>query len=269
MIVDPKKCTGCGLCIADCPTRIIKMENGIPGIKPENDDECIVCQHCLAICPTAAVTVGGKLPANSRALEAVDATALEMAILARRSVRQFSGEVDEQTLRRVMDIVNHAPTAVNARDLHFTIVSGMEAMAELRKRTCEALIKDAARIDASRQWIVSVARLWLNRGVDGIFRNAPHIVVVSCGKEQVHPKVDSVIALSYFDLYASSLGIGTTWCGMFDTVLRQLPESRSWLGIPDDHEIGYAMLFGKTGVRYARAAQHSPAGVKILKGLQN
>ena len=175
--------------------------------------------------------------------------------------------MDEQTLRRVLDIVNHAPTAVNARDLHFTVVSGMDAMADLRKRTCEALVTNAARIAAHSQWIVAVAQSWLDGGEDGIFRNAPHVIVVSGGKGQILPKIDGVIALSYFDLYASSLGIGTTWCGMFDTVLRQVPESRRWLGIPDDHEIGYAMLFGKAGIRYARSAQHAPADATILKGL--
>ncbi len=123
-------------------------------------------------------------------------------------------------------------------------------------------------IPEDQRWIVSVARSWLDGGEDGIFRNAPHVIVVTGGKGQIHTKVDSVIALSYFELAAVSLGVGTTWCGMFDNVLRSVPESRKWLGIPGDHDIGYTMLFGNARVRYARSAQHGPASLNMVKGLQ-
>ncbi len=269
---DPSQCTRCGLCVADCPANIIRLESGgVPRITPEDDADCIYCQHCLAICPVAAISVAGKIPGDSRPLEktgAADAAAIERAIYARRSVRKFAAEpVDAATIRRILNVVAHAPTAVNARDLHSTVVSGADAMAALRKRTCEALASLGERLPEDVRWMGSVARQWLDGGADGIFRDAPHLIVMTGGPNQVHTKVDSVIALSYFDLYASAQGIGTTWCGMFDTVLRIVPESKTWLGIPEEREIGYAMLFGKAAVRYARTAQHGPADVDIVERL--
>ena len=265
---DPGKCTACGLCVADCPARIIELENSVARVAPANDADCIGCQHCLAICPTAAVTVVGKNPADSRRVERADPVALERAILGRRSVRQFAaGNVAPETFRRVVDIVAHAPTGVNMRELRLSVVLDRDVMDGLRRRVCEALAGLGDRVDEEQRWIVDLARDWLNGGADGIFRDAPHVVVASAGPGQVCKIPDCLIALSYFDLYASVNGIGTTWCGMFDAVLRLVPESRKWMGIPDDHEIGYAMLFGPAGVRYARSAQHDPADVNVVERL--
>ncbi len=267
--VDAEKCTGCGLCAGDCPAEILEMAGGVPAMKPENDGECLACQHCLAICPAAAVSVAGRNSADSRPVETLDAAAVDRVVFARRSVRKFAPEpVAAETIRELIDIAAHAPTAVNARDLHFTVVSGHDAMRELRRRGCERLVALRNTLPEERRWIADAAQVWLNGGPDGIFRDAPHAVVVSGGSGQVHTKVDSVIALSYFEFCAVARGIGTVWCGMFDTMLRSVPESRTWLGIPGDREIGYTMLFGNPGIRYARSAQYGPASLHMVDRIQ-
>ncbi len=93
-------------------------------------------------------------------------------------------------------------------------------------------------------------------------------MVVSGGPQGACKIPDCLIALSYFDLYAQANGIGTTWCGIIDTVLRFYPEIRKWLGLPDDHELGYAMLFGPAGVTYPRAAQHPAEDVFVVDALR-
>lgn len=68
-----------------------------------------------------------------------------------------------------------------------------------------------------------------------------------------------MIALTTFELYAQACGIGTLWNGIATWAIEEmLPEMRQRLGIPDDHAFGYAMLFGKPAVRYARTVQHHP-----------
>ena len=48
-------CTGCGLCIATCPERVLR-----PGPKrPVADQEgCTACLACVEVCPVDAVAVG-------------------------------------------------------------------------------------------------------------------------------------------------------------------------------------------------------------------
>ena len=41
---------------------------------------------------------------------------------------------------------------------------------------------------------------------------------------------------------------------------------RQLLGIPEDHLIGYVMVFGKPAVHYARTVQHGPALINYFAG---
>ena len=68
-VVDMQRCTRCGLCVADCPARIITLpDDGYPKIPREKEGSCYRCQHCLAICPPGAVSILGLKPTDSRPL---------------------------------------------------------------------------------------------------------------------------------------------------------------------------------------------------------
>lgn len=74
-----------------------------------------------------------------------------------------------------------------------------------------------------------------------------------------------MIALTTFELYAQTLGVGTVWDGLAKWIISEiLPEFKTRLGIPEDHVIGYAMAFGKPAVNYTRTAQHEPAGIHFV-----
>lgn len=90
--------------------------------------------------------------------------------------------------------------------------------------------------------------------VDIILRGAPHILIITAPRDSPSPVQDTLVALLYFDLLAPAMGIGTLWNGMLKWCLGIFPELRSQLGIPDDHLVGYSMLFGKPAVRYTRTA---------------
>ncbi len=266
--VDSATCTACGACAKDCPAGIIEIKDKCATIAPENDAECLGCQHCLAICPAGAVSVAGCRPEHSPAIKPFDPASLDNLIRARRSVRRFApGGVSQETFHRILDAVANAPTGVNIRHRRFTAILDPKVMDEFRDRVAKTVVADAGRLPEETAWMADMAKSWVERGVDEICRGAPHLLVVSAGPEGACKVPDCLIALSYFDLYAQANGIGTTWCGIVDTVLRVYPEIRKWLGIPDDHELGYAMLFGPAGVHYARTGQHAPEDVFVVDRL--
>lgn len=268
-IVDPDKCVACGMCVLDCPAHIIAIERGLARIAPDKDEDCIRCQHCLAVCPYGAVSVAGHAPEASQGVGKFDPAPLDNLIRARRSVRQFApGGVDPDLVKRILDTVAYAPTGVNIRHRRFTVILDTAVMDAFRDRTARALVDNAALVPEESSWLVDIAREWLEEGVDRLCRGAPHMIVVTAGPEGVCKEADCLIALSYFDLYAQANGVGTTWCGMVAAILRFFPESRKWLGIPDDHVIGYAMLFGPAGVHYPRTAQHEPEDVVFVEKLR-
>ncbi len=51
--VNQEMCTGCGICIAECPVEAMeRQDNGLAGIR---EDDCIRCGKCHDVCPQQAV----------------------------------------------------------------------------------------------------------------------------------------------------------------------------------------------------------------------
>jgi ferredoxin len=50
--VDPEVCTGCGICIDQCPMEAIVLEDGVAKIIDEN---CSNCRACVDECPIEAI----------------------------------------------------------------------------------------------------------------------------------------------------------------------------------------------------------------------
>jgi nitroreductase/NAD-dependent dihydropyrimidine dehydrogenase PreA subunit len=261
-----ESCTRCGTCVQDCPSRIIVMdEDGFPSIAADKESTCLRCEHCLAVCPAGAISILGFRPEESLTLKNgyPDPRQLETLIKGRRSVRRFRPDnLDPFLIDQLLDVAWHAPTGTNTRQVRFTVLDDRQKVARLRDEVMEGLIclDREGRLPASRAWFSRFIRLWEKHRVDIIFRDAPHLLVASAPKNVSSPKEDCLIALTTFDLYAQTCGVGTLWNGLATWAIDQLlPDMRQRLGIPDDHLFGYAMLFGKPDVHYARTVQHRPA----------
>ncbi|MBR2525274.1 nitroreductase family protein [bacterium] len=261
--VDKEKCIKCGLCQKDCISKIIQTDtDGYPCVKDETF--CISCQHCLAVCPKGAISVFGKNPDNSDEINnTISPEQLENLIKARRSYRIFKQEnIDSETMNKLKNILNWAPTGVNFRDLRFTIVENKDTMVEI-KETLYKKLKFLFKFIPLKKSLQPFKQAILD-GNDVIFRNAPHMIVVSTNKKAPCKEIDPIIALSYFELYAQSLGIGTLWCGFAYKTLPFSKEVMKKLEIPKTHKLSYVMLFGKPDIKYQRAIQPDNHKITVL-----
>ena len=219
------------------------------------------------ICPTGALSILGLKPADSRPATGKLHTPdmMEALIVERRSVRRFKPEnVEPELLQRLLDVVWHAPTGKNSRDVLLTVVDDREKLAGLRQNVMTGLggLIREGKLPEGLAYYADIVRLWEEQGVDALFRNAPHLLIASSPAQSVTPVPDCMIALSYFDLFAQSLGVGTVWNGLTRRAINDLlPETRLQLGIPDDHVIGYVMSFGTPALKFRRTAQRGPARV--------
>lgn len=50
-----EKCTGCGICVKKCPTRVLKLENRKSVV--EKLEDCMVCKYCEVVCPEKGIKV--------------------------------------------------------------------------------------------------------------------------------------------------------------------------------------------------------------------
>lgn len=262
--VNQQTCIKCGNCAGDCPARIISMGEGFPFITQEKEAGCYRCQHCLTICPTASVSILGLDPKNSLPLPGnmPAAEQMELLIKGRRAVRQYKPEnLDAEVLQRLLEVASYSPSGMNARQVRFTVVDDREKLAKLRDDVMSGLgrIVKENKLPEGMEFFADFYRAWDEKGIDILFRGAPHFLVVSAPQNIVTPVQDCLIAMTTFELFAQTLGVGTVWDGLAKWAINDLlPEFRNRLGIPADHVIGYAMAFGTPAVHYARTAQHVP-----------
>ncbi|NLI77819.1 MAG: 4Fe-4S dicluster domain-containing protein [Candidatus Riflebacteria bacterium] len=266
--VDKTLCTKCGTCVADCVAMVLAMEDdGFPAVRAGKEDDCIGCQHCLAVCPVAAVSVLGKKPADSLPLAGrlPDADRLETLIKGRRSVRRFADEnLPPKVVQRLLDVAGHAPTGVNDRRVLFSVVDDRAVMAKLRTDLYEQIgaLADSGKLPEKMAFFAGFVKVWKEKKIDPIFRGAPHLLVVSAPADAPTPEADCLIAMTTFDLFAPTVGVGTVWGGLPTWAITTIaPEFKARLGVPDSHRFGYAMPFGRPTVNYHRTVQHAPAQV--------
>lgn len=93
--VIPEKCTKCQVCVKECPSVIIQMDEvtGLP-VVPENtaSGTCVKCSHCVLTCPYDACTLDffpKELYRTADLDQLPDATQYETLMATRRSIRQF------------------------------------------------------------------------------------------------------------------------------------------------------------------------------------
>lgn len=265
--VDPAKCIGCAACVNDCIARALAMQDQLAGWAPDGQLRCIRCQHCFAICPTGALSFDGRDPAQAPAAGPLpEADAVLRLMQNRRSCRGYKqAALDPGTLRQLLAVLSWTPTGVNDHRLHFAVIDSLEAMNAMRDHVY-AMYKRQVRTKSLAPAVERFAGFYdaVEDGADILFRHAPHLIVASTPEDAPCAAIDPVIALSYFELYAASLGVGTTWCGLGHAALKHIaPEMLDKLGVPDRYLPGYMMLFGPPAVEYARGTLPEPAQITL------
>ncbi len=269
--IDQDLCIKCGLCAKDCPVKIINLKTGSPAIANDREGSCLRCQHCLAICPTGALSILGRSPAQSQPLK--DSLPipeqLETLIKGRRSVRQYRDEnVDQAVIQQMFGVARHAPTGINLDQVRFYVIDNKDALRVFRDQVYDALAElvAAGKLPESQSRFADIVNAWLDKGIDVLFRGAPHLVIAAAPKDGPCSAADCMIALSYFELYAQSIGVGTVWDGLLVWALKDLiPELQNRLGIPEDYLLGYAIAFGKPAIEYQRTVERGQADIVYFR----
>lgn len=263
--IDKEKCIHCGLCVKDCSAYAIKFDEDKFPVMDEK--RCFKCQHCLAICPVGAISVCEKHPENSEAIWQHDSENLLNLIKSRRSIRHYKQEnLNPEKLQKLKDMLKYVPTGCNDHRLHFSFIDDIEVMNEFRGHVNKTII-DALTKKPIKPLVEHFGRYSKRflAGEDIIFRTAPHLIVVSTPIDAPCKEIDPTIALSYFELFAQSMNVGTCWCGLGTFCLNAMPELQKYLEIPSGYKVGYMMLFGEPDVQYKRTVQSEPVQIISAK----
>lgn len=254
--IDKEKCVKCGACIKDCIAYTLEGgEDLFPQVAEGGEECCIGCTHCMAVCPVGAISIDGKNSEDALTLTLANSDEVLGLIQTRRSIRQYKEEeISAEMFEKLKAMLPYIPTGCNVNSLHFSFVETRSAMDYLRTYVRTKLLKlmESPFMPKLAGKFIKYKTAFEN-GEDVIFRNAPHMVVVSSHIHAPCANVDPIIALSYIELYAHSLGLGTCWCGFAQACFKLLPRLSEMVQIPDEYKPVYVMLLGYPNVKYKRS----------------
>ncbi len=243
--VNHDQCTKCGLCVKVCRGTLGMAEHGPEVV----DNLCISCGHCVAVCPNSALD--HKLaPLKKQVLlektPILDANTAAHFLRSRRSVRSFQQKrVMRETIHELLDIARFAPTACNSQGVSYHVVDDPVTLKEIAAAIADWAGEDLKHGALGKSpWSKNTSntiRCYYENGEDTILRDAPCLIIATADKYQFALGRDNThFALTYAQLYAPSLGLGTCWSGLFEYCaatehepllrLLKLPENRSVTG---------------------------------------
>ena len=266
--IDETKCLKCEACVKDCVVKVLTIgEGGFPRVRPEDGRFCLNCQHCLAACPAGAVECHGVKAEQAASIGPLPSPETMMNLLCqRRSIRQYrQEELDDATMERLVKSLAWTPTGCNDHRLFFTVVRRRTEMDFFREKMVKSL-QFLVKTGVMRLVYPNFKRYMdeIMDGEDVIFRHAPHMVVACTPKDAPCREADPWIALSYFDLMAQSLGVGTCWCGFAVHAFKWVKALRERIGMPEGYKVGAVLLFGWPDVEYRRQAAPKQFEMRML-----
>ena len=263
--VDQDKCQQDGICAAECPRRIITIEGeeGYPVIASDKEAFCMVCGHCVAVCPHGAMSIAGVATQDCPEIDRDLGLSWEQAeqfLRSRRSIRVYKDKaVEREVMQKLIETARYAPTASNAQNLQWLVINGREQLSVYSEQTIQWMrrVIQAQPDSPPATYFRPVVAGW-DAGYDGILRNAPSLLIASAPSANLNGLVDASIALSYLELAALPMGLGTCWAGLLRGAMLNTPGMPEDMGLPQDHTWYYPMMIGYPKFKYHRLPERKP-----------
>ena len=257
--IDQEKCKRDGICVSECPARIIEIKNSEahPSLIEGGEEFCIDCGHCVAVCPHGALSIGTMpssqcQPINKERLPTSEQ--LDLLFRSRRSIRTYRDKsVDRDTLQRLIAFAQYAPTGHNLQSVEWLVIENKDSV----KSYASLIIDWMGRLIENEPAIAQVMHLdrvvlaW-ESGVDRVLRGAPHLVIAHADTSIGMSPANCVIALTHLELAANSLGLGSCWAGYFTAAAGTYKPLQKALALPDGHKTFGALMVGYPTYAYHR-----------------
>lgn len=267
--IDETLCKRDGICVAECPTAVIWQQDkeSCPELVPGGEQMCLRCGHCVAVCPHGALNhtaVPQDHCPEIRAEDRISPTQASQFLRARRSVRRFKEKVvEKEKIKQLIEIARYAPTASNAQPLEWLVFTGREQIHSIAEQVVGWMRKVLAKDPqpANAPYMPLLVGAW-DMGMDFVLHGAPGLIVAMAPKTDANGMVDLTLALSYLELAAPPLGLGTCWAGLLQGALLSHKPLKEAMGIGEDYPHHYPMMIGYPKFRYYRLPERKTPGIK-------
>jgi len=263
------------LCVKDCASIVWKEINGIPQIAAPED--CNKCSHCLAVCPQNAVEHSGLDPAQIQKTdpERLDPGVYETIARGRRSVRRYKDKnVPQELVEKVINLVNHSPTASNSQNVGYIVVSDKNILRKISKAVfgfaakifyctkkfpgsliyriikCFPSSNIVVRYLDPMQYFIDETK----KGRDFILHNAPVLILVHAPKDKKFSNENCNISAGNIMNYAYSLGLGTCYIGFLNLSLTYSKKMRDLIKLPENRKVYACIVMGYPAYKHSNTA---------------
>jgi nitroreductase len=161
--------------------------------------------------------------------------------------------VPREKIARLIELARYAPTGHNVQNVEWMALGTRAELDKLAGLTVDWMRwmgvneKKTARIMNLKETI----QRW-EAGHDVILRRAPVVIVTHAPKADMRAPTSSTIALTYLELAATGMGLGTCWAGYFGYAAANFPPLKKSLALPDGHRALGAMMVGYPKFKYKR-----------------
>jgi nitroreductase/NAD-dependent dihydropyrimidine dehydrogenase PreA subunit len=257
--IDREKCNQDGICVAECPARIIQLDprEGYPTPTANFEEICLKCGHCVTVCPFGALSLDWLSPEDCKPMVqelSVTPEQAEQFLCGRRSIRTFKEKkVPRSVLEKLLEVACAAPSAKNQQPWHWVVVEEPAEVQRLAGMVIDWMRKGILEDpeEAEKRGFTRAVASW-DEGYDRICRRAPHIIVAHGDKDWGFGAEDCALALSLLELYATSLGMGACWGGYLYSAINDYRPLFEALGLPNDHRAFGAIMIGYPKFKYHR-----------------
>jgi nitroreductase len=169
-------------------------------------------------------------------------------------IRHFQNRhVEKKKIRRLIEAARYAPTGANRQLVEWLVLSDKSHLRRIAGVTVDwirVVIKNP-QVLAARPYLSTLVSAW-ETGHDSVLRSAPVLLLASAPKEAINGLIDLTLALSYLELLAPTLGLGTCWAGVLQGALLASPSARAAVGIAEGYPHYYGMMLGYPDVQFYR-----------------
>lgn len=256
LITVNERCIKCGLCVKECPVYVLKM--GEKGPEEVAGSNCNACGHCVAICPDAAID-NEKAPlerqVDANEFPKLNPQQAEYFLRSRRSIRNYQDKsVAREVLSKLVNIARLAPTASNSQGISYVIVENKQLLEKAAEITIQM-----AESSPVRYLLEPAIAGYREKGLDSVFRGAPNLIIAVAGKNSLYAKNNAISCLTYLELFAPSLGLGTCWAGIFEhfAAIENSPLANLF-NLSEEKTVVGAVMVGYPMYKYRRLVDRNP-----------
>jgi len=153
-------------------------------------------------------------------------------IKARRSIRVYQDKpLPKKVISSILEAAKYAPTARNAQELEYKVVTGKALMDKLSAGILAAVQKDGLPL----------------KGPPSVkpefFHGAPLVIIITAPKDNFWGPTDAALAVQNIMLYCTSVNLGSCFIGMAQLIQRDKASLKA-LNISGDMNIVAAVICG-------------------------